>query len=152
MSSHRGIATIRLHPWHRGLVYLALIVIAGSGIAWTVLEDWLMQGPGPLPQLLLKTHGIFSFLTLMAVGSLLPTHMRLAWRQRRNVLTGVVSALVLLVLIVTAMGLYYGGEDWRELTKWTHVVVGVAVVLVLPVHVLLGRRTRYRQMARSSAG
>lgn len=144
-SGRQGIATIRLHPWHRVLVYLVLFIIAATGLFWTVLEDVLMQGPGPLPALLLKTHGICSAVALMVFGSLLPTHMRLAWRHRRNVSTGLLITLSMAVVSVTATALYYGSEEWRDLTRWTHILVGAGMVLVLPLHVLVGRWRSQRE-------
>lgn len=148
MSDRQGIATIRLHPGHRLATYLTLAVIAASGLAWTIMVDWLDLGPGPWPLLLLKIHGISSFLTMMVIGSVMPTHMRLAWRHRRNVVSGVLSSLVLLIVAATAAGLYYGSEELREVTRWTHIIVGTAIVLMLPLHVVLGRRQRQRQQVR----
>jgi uncharacterized protein (TIGR03382 family) len=49
------------------------------------------------------------------------------------------------VLIVTAFGLYYAGsETLRPWASDLHIAVGIALPLVLLVHVWLGRRTRQR--------
>src|SRR6516165_12743693 len=47
------------------------------------------------------------------------------------------------ILSVTGYGLYYaGGESLRAWTSWIHLAVGLALRLLLVVHIWLGKRTR----------
>jgi hypothetical protein len=44
---------------------------------------------------------------------------------------------------VTGYGLYYaGGESLRAWTSWIHLAVGLALPLLLILHIWLGKRTR----------
>jgi hypothetical protein len=80
---------------------------------------------------------------LVLIGMLLSGHVRFAWRARRNRANGSVFLSVFAVLTVTGYGLYYaGGEMLRQWTSWIHLVVGLALPILLLIHIFLGRRTR----------
>jgi len=80
---------------------------------------------------------------LVLIGMLINGHVRFAWRARRNRANGAVFLSVFAVLTVTGYGLYYaGGEILREWTSWIHLVVGLALPILLLIHIFLGRRTR----------
>ncbi len=49
------------------------------------------------------------------------------------------------ILTVTGYGLYYaGGESLRAWTSWIHLAVGLALPLLLILHIWLGKRTSQR--------
>ena len=93
--------------------------------------------------LVMKIHGAAAMAVLVLVGMLLSGHVRFAWRARRNRANGSLFLGVFAVLTVTGYGLYYaGGEMLREWTSWIHLVVGLALPILLLIHIFLGRRTR----------
>ncbi|WP_159732807.1 hypothetical protein [Methylosinus sp. Ce-a6] len=138
---------MRLGKWHQAITYAALIVVAASGVSWFALHDFLEEEPGNLQRALLTVHGVSAFVTLMVVGSVLPLHVRAFWLGKRNIATGASLLLVMTLLIVTALFLYYGGEDSRTLARWTHIGVGLLVFGLLPLHVVLGRKARSKPFA-----
>jgi len=55
-------------------------------------------------------------------------------------------------LTVTGYGLYYaGGEMLRAWTSWIHLGIGLALPILLLVHIFLGRRTRRSNQSRTRA-
>lgn len=140
MTTHRHPFSIRLPGWQRWSTYLVLIVVAGSGIAWSLLHDLLQLGWMLAERRLLIAHGVAAAATLVLVGGLLPLHIRLAWRVRRNLTTGVACVAAVGALALSGLLLYYGGEDWREVTRWSHIGIGLAAALAVPLHVWRGRR------------
>src|SRR5258705_3631746 len=99
------------------------------------------EEPGELQRALLVLHGVSAFAALIVFGSLVPLPMRSGWLCRRNIASGACVASLMAVLIVTALLLYYGGEDTRggqvdPYRRWPARHRG------LPVHVVLGLRTR----------
>lgn len=145
MTTHH-MFSIRLPKAQRWATYLALIAVAASGIAWSLLHDVLQWGWMLAERRLLITHGIAAAATLVIVGGLLPLHIRLAWRVRRNLTSGIVALTVMALLTATGLLLYYGGEEWRDWVRWMHVGGGLVAVLVIPIHIWLGRR----RLARSA--
>src|SRR5438045_1400074 len=80
---------------------------------------------------------------LLRTGMLLGGQVRFAWRTRRNRANGSVFLGVFAVLTITGYGLYYaGGEMLREWTSWIHLALGLALPILLLIHIFLGRRTR----------
>lgn len=141
---------IRLDRPHRWNLYAAFGLLAASGIAWLVLhyllaervEDW------PIPTWegwSMKLHGLAAMLSLIATGTLIPNHIRRAWYLRRNLGSGLTLSALALALALTGYWLYYFvSEESQELVSAIHWVVGLGAVLVLPLHIVLGRGKRAR--------
>ena len=151
---HRGEAAA-LEAWHRRAVYAVMATLAGSGILWLLYHQFLRiatpfgEGPHPLEVWWLRLHGLAAMLALIALGSLLATHVRRAWRQHRNRHSGAVLGIVLAVLIGTGYALYYfGSEETRPAISAVHWCLGLAVVAVLLTHIGHGRRARRHRAAR----
>jgi hypothetical protein len=128
---------MRLGFWQRTAVLASVIVVSLTGIAWFVLHEVVAGDWTDSTQLLLTLHGISAYALLVAVGSLLPLHVRAGWLRRRNILTGVTVTAIMAVLGVTALMLYYGGEETQSAAKWVHLAFGFACVVLFPVHALL---------------
>ena len=137
---------IRLKPFHRCLLYGVLALLFFSGAAWAYWND-LVSSPGDFEisakAWAMKIHGAAAMAILVLVGMLLTGHVRFAWRARRNRGNGSLFLGGFGILTVTGYGLYYaGGESLRAWTSWVHLGVGLALPLLLILHVWLGKRTR----------
>jgi hypothetical protein len=92
---------------------------------------------------MLKLHGAAAMGALVLLGTLLPMHVKFAWRAGRNLRTGLSLLSVFLFLVLTGYGLYYfGGERLRYWTSAAHLWVGLALPLIMLVHVWRGKTTR----------
>jgi predicted small integral membrane protein len=135
---------LRIDPQFRFALYAAFTALFITGAGWLVADqlkesDEIWQEAAAN---LLMLHGGAAMLALMLLGALVPVHLRRAWRARKNRATGVVMATLNTILIVTAFGLYYVGSDfWRPWVSRVHYGLGLALPVLLLVHVLLGRRT-----------
>jgi len=128
--------------WQQLAVYAALVGIALTGLVWFIIHDLIESEPDELQHLLLVLHGTFAYAGLIVLGSLLPLHVRGGWQRRHNRQSGVWVIGVMTILVVTALVLYYGGEDTRLPARWTHIAVGLGCLLLVPLHIVLGYRTR----------
>jgi hypothetical protein len=135
---------MRLGKWHRRLVLAALIAVAASGVLWFALHDVMEREPGALLRVLLVGHGIASFASAIAFGSLLPLHVLVGYSQKRNLVSGLTLVFAMTLLIASALFLYYGGEESRAAARLVHLVVGFAAVIVVPLHMVLGRKNRQK--------
>lgn len=133
---------MRLALWQRIVVYSSVVVVAVSGLLWFVLHDFSDDEISPTIHTLLVVHGIASFATLIAFGSLLPVHLVSGWMRRRNLITGMAMMVVLGSLSVTGLLLYYGSEESHLWARWVHIVIGLLLFGALPLHVVLGRASR----------
>jgi hypothetical protein len=133
---------MRLGAWHRWVLLATLALVAVSGLLWFVLHDIMGHDPGDLLRVLLVLHGVTSFGSAVAFGSLLPWHVLGGYLYRRNLISGVVVTLAMVLLIVSGLLLYYGGEETREWARVVHLAAGFGLIAVIVVHVVLGRRLR----------
>jgi len=136
---------VRLKSIFRYWTYAVFSVLLATGAAWLV-ADWQKDADEVWQQAaanLLVIHGGAAMLALMALGALIPLHLLRAWRAQKNLVSGITVATVNAVLIVTAFGLYYlGSETVRPWMSWIHIGAGFFLALMLPLHILFGRRAR----------
>lgn len=136
---------MRLKSTFRYWTYAVFSVLLVTGAAWLV-ADWQKDSSDTWQQAaanLLMIHGGAAMLALMALGALIPLHLLRAWHARKNLVSGITIASINAVLIVTAFGLYYlGSEAVRPWMSWIHIAGGFLLALLLPLHIVLGRRAR----------
>lgn len=130
---------MRLGFWQKTAIY-STTVVGLSGLLWFILHDVIADDPGDLAHLLLMLHGVSAYALLVAIGSLLPIHVRSGWLRRRNFVTGLAVIVVMTILGLTALVLYYGGEELQEPAKWLHLAFGFGGFILFPAHALVGRQ------------
>ncbi len=133
----------KLASWHRRTVEWTLIVLAISGLVWMAgyyalqaMPD--MDGPEARSALhiLVMTHGIVAYLSAIAVGSLLGRHVPAGLAARRKLKTGIAGLALGGALVLTALLLYYAGdESARELSSIAHQIAGALAVVLVSAHV-----------------
>jgi len=138
--------SIRLKRLQKYFLYAVLALLFLSGVAWAYW-NYLTATPGDFETsakaLSMKIHGAGAMAVLVLIGMLLSGHVKFAWRARRNRANGSVFLSAFAVLTITGYGLYYaGGERLRDWTSWIHLAVGLALPILLLIHIFLGRRTR----------
>jgi cation transport ATPase len=140
--------SIQLSRRHEWLVYGIVGSLFLSGAAWAWLH-YLARSPSefgggnPAETWMLKLHGAAAMAVLVMIGSLLPIHVRFAWRARRNLRTGLSVLALLGFLILTGYSLYYaGGERLRWWMSVSHLWIGLAIGPILILHVWRGKSGR----------
>ncbi|TWB60586.1 hypothetical protein [Nitrospirillum viridazoti] len=161
MSVHSGVTassapahTVRgaafgLSRGHRRWLHRAMLAVALTGLVWMVLHygHGLIGMDGRAARSVeawcMKLHGAAVMAALVAFGSVLPHHVRLAWRARRHRLSGGGLIAAVLTLVLTGYGLYYlGDEDWHDYASWGHQVLAAAAVAACLIHLRSDRRAR----------
>jgi hypothetical protein len=130
------------------LLYSVLALLFFSGAAWAYW-NYLVSSPRDFEMSkkawAMKIHGAAAMAILVLVGMLLTGHVRFAWRARRNRGNGLLFLGAFGILTVTGYGLYYAGDEGlRAWTSWIHLGVGLALPMLLSLHIWLGKRTRPR--------
>src|SRR5258705_11827090 len=115
---------MRLGFWKKTVVFATVAGVSLSGLLWFILHDVATGDFSDAARALLTLHGVSSYALLVAVGSLLPLHVRTGWRRGRNMVAGIMVSGIMAVLSVRALTLYYGGEETQGLAKGCHLVFG----------------------------
>lgn len=148
--------SIRLGALHKALVFGVTIALAVTGLLWLV-PHYLLASKGdfgssthPVEPWALRLHGAAAMGFLVALGSMLPVHVRRAWQIRRNVATGTAMLCAIVGLIATGYTLYYASSE--ELRPWIstiHWCVGLALLPFLVLHDRSGKKGATAQGSRS---
>lgn len=139
---------VRLSPFARNTVLLCSLLVIASGMAWMAL-GWLVDEQDyadPLHTLrhrMLVLHGITAYALVWMAGRLSNLHQQGNWRAHRNRRNGLLLTAVLALLAVSGLCLYYPPhEDWHETISGLHQGLGIALALLLPLHLLAARALR----------
>ena len=144
----------RLGGLHKALLYGAVALLWLSGCAWLLFHDVLTAkgadaGISPMEPLAMKIHGAATMAFIAVFGSLVPMHLRRGWVLRLNRPSGVLITTACLLLMITGWALYYlAGESTRAVVSVVHWVLGLALPLVVVLHILAGRRKLRRETDR----
>lgn len=145
---------MHLAPSARRQVLAAIWLVILSGVSWIAL-DWYLDADDYTDPLrvwrhrVLVLHGVAAYVLLWIVGRLYALHQQGNWQAQRNRASGLVMSAVLLLLAGSGLTLYYPPhEDWRDAFSLLHQGLGVALVLLLPLHIVLARKDRQQRRAR----
>ena len=154
-----------LRRWQYHLLYATAAILALSGIGWLAVHYLRGAGadqlPHPLEPWLMRLHGAAGFAALFLAGLLAAAHVPQGWRmstrspnlrQRLTSQRHTGLALCLLGALGAAGGYllyYFSPEPLRAPLGWVHAALGLALVLVLPLH---ARKTQALQPCKSTIG
>ena len=145
---------LHLPRWTRWTTYLGGALAAVSGIGWWILHHHLQRegefGPEahPFEHPALVVHGVVGLLLVWLFGVIWLPHVRRGWQMRHHRLVGGTMLALMLLLSLTAAGLYYlADEGWRAFAGNAHWYGGLLAVLWLPLHIVLGRAKVRRRIA-----
>lgn len=139
-----------LRGWQYRALYATVGALACSGVLWLAMHYLAGAGadslPHPLEPWLMRLHGAAGFAGLFMAGVLAAAHVPQGWRmttrnlrlrqhkagQRR---TGLALCVLGGLAALSGYLLYYfAPEDLRALIGWSHAVLGLALVALLPLH------------------
>jgi hypothetical protein len=132
-----GIKMPALQKWN---VYIFSILLAVTGLWWTLLHEVVISKNLKLMHQLTMLHGIVALFCLIIFGSVITQHVRLAWITKRNRISGGLVFLSIFLIALTGLGLYYANEDLHDFYKWVHLALGIAAIILMPLHIVMGRK------------
>ena len=137
---------LQLSPRHRTALYVVGGLLLVTGAAWARLHQLdqagqVSDGLRLLKHWLMETHGLAAVGFVLLLGTLLPGHVRRAWRVRKNRANGAFFLAAMAFLTISGYLLYYlGDESWRQGMSRFHLWLGLAAPFLLVWHVRAGRR------------
>lgn len=124
----------------RRCFYAAAAAVLLSGTAWLALHYFAGgDEPGSASHAAevwaLRVHGAAASAVLVALGSVLGTHVPAAWGGRANAATGTALIAAALLLAATGWALYYvGDEALRSSLSMVHWVLGIVAAALVAGH------------------
>jgi hypothetical protein len=140
----------RLAASLRYSLYAASAMVFASGALWLAAHYLLASRPlaDGLAAASMRVHGGAAMVLLVLIGWTVALHAPGAWREQKNLVSGISLSATLVVLTATSYCLYYlGNESARAISSLGHWVLGLALPAALACHVWLGRRNHLRDTA-----
>lgn len=92
----------------------------------------------------MKIHGGLAMLFLIVTGSLATIHIQSGWRRKKNRVSAVALIAFIGTLVLSGYLLYYAsGESLRSWTSIFHWVLGLALPMILVMHIYMGRKANH---------
>lgn len=130
-------------------LYSAFAITVGSGATWAVLWHFFREDPEmahPTENILLKAHLAGAMILLVAVGAALPKHASKSWAAKLNRPASAIFLGSIFGTAVTGYGIL--AFFWEtKVIHFTHIALGVAMTLLLSVHIFTGRYLEKKRIA-----
>jgi hypothetical protein len=130
-------------------LYAAFAMTVGSGATWAIIWHFVREDPDmaqPIENTLLKVHLAGALVLLVAVGAALPKHASKSWAANLNRPASALFIGAILGAVVTGYGILAFVWETRVI-HFTHIALGVAMTILLPLHILIGRYLEKKRIA-----
>jgi hypothetical protein len=124
----------KMPSWQRNFVLAGMLSCSLTGTAYLLGHEFQIQRTLLGTHAVLAWHGVAAILTSIALGSILPFHLKAGLKSKRKLVSGLSQLGFLVVLLISGALLYYGSEEMRDLVVLTHWLVGVAFFAIFLLH------------------
>ena len=116
----------KMPNWQKWFVLFGMLSCSVTGISYLL---GLRQA--------LSWHGITAMVATLALGSILPFHLRSGLKARQKLWSGITQLGSLVILIISGAALYYGPEETRDASILIHWLIGLLFFAIFILHAAL---------------
>jgi hypothetical protein len=124
----------KMPTWQRYFVLIGLLSCSLTGTAYLLGHQFQIERSILGAHSILVWHGIAAILATMALGSVLPFHLKAGLKSQRKLLSGLSQLVFLATLLVSGVLLYYGPEETRDIVIATHWIIGLTFFAIFLLH------------------
>jgi hypothetical protein len=132
----------KMPSWQRSFVVYGMLTCSITGIMYLLGHQFHFQRSTLGAHSILATHGIAAMLATLALGSVLPFHIKAGYKSRRQLWSGFSQLSFLAVLLISGALLYYGPEEIRDAVIDTHWIVGLLFSVIFVWHGIFRLRSK----------
>jgi hypothetical protein len=130
----------KMPSWQRWLVLIAMLSCSLTGTAYLLGHEFLLDRDALGNHSVLAWHGATAILAILALGSILPFHLKAGLKAKRKVISGISQLLFLSILTISGVLLYYGPAEIRDSVILTHWLTGLLFFSLFIFHGVLVQR------------
>ena len=124
----------KMPAWQRHFVIIAMLSCSLTGTVYLLGHELHIQRAVLGAHSVLAWHGITAIMATMALGSVLPAHLKAGLKSKRKVWSGLSQLAFLATLLISGALLYYGPEEIRDQAITTHWMIGLAFFAIFLLH------------------
>ena len=124
----------KMPSWQRLFVIGSMLACSISGCLYLLGHEFQIQRSTLGNHTVLASHGIFAMIATLALGSVLPFHLKAGLKSKKKWVSGFSQLSFLAILLTTGGLLYYGSAEMRDSVVITHWVAGIVFFLIFLLH------------------
>ena len=124
----------KMPAWQRHFVLIGMLSCSLTGTAYLLGHEFHIQGAALGAHSILVWHGIAAMLATIALGSVLPFHLKAGLKSKRKLWSGLSQLAFLATLLISGALLYYGPEEIRDSVITTHWMIGLTFLAIFLMH------------------
>ena len=124
----------KMPGWQRSFVIYGMLACSITGMMYLLGHQLQIQRSIFGSHRILAAHGITAMLATLAIGSVLPFHIKAGYMSSKQLWSGFGQLVFLTVLLVSGALLYYGPEETRDWTIDAHWITGLLFTAIFVIH------------------
>ena len=124
----------RMPVWQRQFVLTSMLSCSLTGIAYLLGHELHVERAILGHHSVLAWHGITAMVATIALGSVLPFHLKAGLKSKRKLWSGLSQLAFLATLLISGALLYYGPEEIRDQVITTHWMIGLVFFAIFLLH------------------
>lgn len=134
----------KMPNWQKWFVMFGIFSCSLSGSIYLIGHEFSIERSILGSHKILATHGVTAMLAILALGSVLPFHLKAGLKSKRKWLSGIGQLSFLSALVITGALLYYGPVAIREMVVNIHWVIGLIFFAVFLWHSTINIRADHQ--------
>ena len=130
----------KMPVWQRYFVLISMLSCSLTGTAYLLGHEFHLERAVLGAHMVLAWHGVAAMLALMALGSVLPFHLKAGLKSKRKLWSGLSQLAFLATLLISGAMLYYGPEEIRDMVISAHWMTGLAFFAIFLLHGLYAKK------------
>ena len=127
----------KMPGWQRSFVISGMLGCSISGCLYLLGHEFQIQRSTLGNHNILAVHGVFAMIATLALGSVLPFHLKAGLKSKKKWLSGFSQLGFLTALLCTGALLYYGPAEMRDAVLSTHWILGLLFFTIFILHSLM---------------
>ncbi len=127
----------KMPSWQRLFVIGGMLACSISGSLYLLGHEFQIQRAALGNHNVLALHGVFAMIATLALGSVLPFHLKAGLKSKQKWLSGLSQLGFLVALLLTGALLYYGPAEMRDEVVSTHWILGLLFFAIFLLHSLM---------------
>lgn len=124
----------KMPGWQRSFVIGGMLACSITGSLYLLGHEFQIQRTTLGTHNILATHGIAAMLATLALGSVLPFHLKAGLKSKKKWISGFSQLSLLAILLISGALLYYGPEAIRNEVISIHWIVGLVFFVIFLLH------------------
>ena len=124
----------KMPNWQRAFVICSMMTCSITGLIYLLGHQFQIQRSFLGAYRVLAAHGVAAMLATLALGSVLPFHIKAGYKSRKQLWSGFSQLGFLATLLISGVLLYYGPEGVRDTVIETHWMVGLLFLTIFILH------------------